>query len=300
MSQINDSDRTAHRSMRSVRRSKTPTDPREPGVKRERQPLHKRLLVRFRAEYKIRKIRRFVRKAVEFVPSKVLGWLKAVRACFNRKFRKGAPEEPVDTGGLVLLSDSDMEVSYGVPIPVPHEPFPHWWDWHFEKEDGSLCLYRGREVLYDRVASRRLDDLGNWVSEMTLLPDGIRWEKPEALGGDHLLTVLRTVDEGEPPKRFKRVFTWDLGGPFYSGTSTQQLRDYNAQFDLTRPVTPRFRGIPAPLVPTPPPDFASFAQRLAQGLATLDEIEAFEGGATYGHAGAEETEAAFSHSWLEF
>lgn len=91
-----------------------------------------RVLDRFRAEYKIRKNRRWVRKAVEFVPSKIMGWLKAVRASFNLKWHK--PPVTEDSGRPLLSFPYGGIESFAARVEAYETPpldrtFLDWWAW---------------------------------------------------------------------------------------------------------------------------------------------------------------------------
>jgi len=228
--------------MRSVRKSKIPTDPREPGDKKTRLPLLKRLLARVRAEYKIRKNRRWVQKAVEFVPSKILGWLKCVRAAFNLKFERTLESEPVVQGGLTLSGSERGWKQYDGKFPDP--PFPFWWVWSRVLPDDNVQLYRGTTSL-DLLGARSAHLLGlrahNGVEHGPEPAHAIRWTRPEALNGPHV--DFEYVEE-HPDSMMesgwrKKKFTWDLptdtqartGGrlreqlaPFSAGDS----REFNA------------------------------------------------------------------------
>jgi len=141
-----------------------------------------------RAEHRIRKIRRWVRKVVEFVPNKVLGWLKAVRTCFNLKFRKG-PEEPSGDSneqGLHAGLNVRGEVAKLVMEPPLNAPFPHWWAWHRitggRTPDGEprLAVYRGTQP----------DDINTSIPNPYGVPTGAGWELPEAIAPENRLELV--------------------------------------------------------------------------------------------------------------
>lgn len=140
---------THHQLQRSNRGSSVPRrsgieDPHGlTGIEGEkgRRSLHQRVLDRVRAEYKIRKIRRFVRKAVEFVPSKILGWLKTVRASLNLRFRKGSSPEPgvfSEHVGLRIMNVPPLNKEKS--ITSWEDPFPLWWAWKAFDSTGHIWL----------------------------------------------------------------------------------------------------------------------------------------------------------------
>lgn len=200
--------------MRDVRGSQTPTYLRERGDKRS---LHVRVLVRFRAEYKIRKRRRWLERAVTFHPSKTLGWLKAVRACLNLKFRKGPAYDEVFSKTLLVntsttvplkaitrleqlralraagsatdwTTDSAARLRFAQRLAWNTAPFPFWWDWwQVEKTYNCVRVRRQQFALDDPFAflspaiplDVTVQDEGRGYEE----PEWGTWEPPEALGG---------------------------------------------------------------------------------------------------------------------
>lgn len=196
----------------------------------KRKCLHRKVLGRFRAEYKIRKTRRWVQRAATFEPKQVLGWLKAVRACLNLKFvreparRYGEFEAHVPCSYATGLSASRRTPRERDKDPLD-PPFPYWWAWWREMEDSSVAICwvstlddesgEGSTVLpipSPRALSGvpKMDWLGrpqDRVSQM--LAAG--WVKPEALGGPHLVTEkFWPYGRDEPSSLRKKRFTWDL------------------------------------------------------------------------------------------
>jgi len=189
--------RTTYRSLRSVRRSKTPMDAQEMREKMNRRPSLQRTLVRFRAEYKIRKNWRWVQRSVPFVPDNRLGWLKAVRMCLNLRFRKAEPESvPVPSGlsrtGSTELSSLRNRVRLDPTIHTD-APFPFWWAWWHELR-GSVFLYYGKEDLGSVPILEPRPCTGSWRREWDAVAN---WVLPEALGGPHLRVEPYVVGEDE-------------------------------------------------------------------------------------------------------
>jgi hypothetical protein len=188
--------RTVSRSRYGVKGPKTFICSEE---RREKKTLHRMVLDRVRAEYKIRKIRRWVQKAVEFVPSMILGWLKAVRACFNRKFRKWFdPTDNQDPTGLIVSDSKGKSVSRSSEPPLV-QPFPLWWAWNKTNDDNSVSLFFGKELDTAPIGLRQLN-----AGTM-----GPAWTKPEALGGPHL-EVEPVLEGNEIVAVQRKVFRWDL------------------------------------------------------------------------------------------
>lgn len=164
-----------------------------------------RVLDRFRAEYKIRKNRRWVRKAVEFFPNKVLGWFKAVRACLNLKFRRATDELAPEVSGLQVGTKVENPGDRSKQEERPTPPFPEWWTWSKEEpeDSGLFSLYRGRGLSVGQAG----ESLGE------LPPDITDWRRPEAIGGPHRVFEPARDNEGVPiPKRYRlKKFTWDIG-----------------------------------------------------------------------------------------
>jgi len=201
MSNISMTARSLSRARQSVRESQIPIGREESGVKSNR---HRKVLDRLRAEYKIRKIGRWVRKAVEFVPSAVLGWLKTVRASLNLKFRKGpVDDDPEATGGLSFFDFPEGAVVQGSSSTL-EPPFPEWWTYWKEMSDHTLSLFRGVDVqdcvvpVWSplRVPYERNVDHQHWV-------------KPEALGGPHLMIMeFKSNEEDVNRKAYLAEFIW--------------------------------------------------------------------------------------------
>jgi len=151
------------------------------------------VLDRLRAEHRIRKIRRWVRKVVEFVPNKVLGWLKTVRTCFNLKFRKG-PEDPSGDSneqGLHAGLNVRGEAAKLVMELPPTAPYPNWWAWHRIVEgrtpngEPNIAVYRGKTPDDSHLSS---------IPSPFGVPTGAGWELPEAIKPENRLEEV--IGEG--------------------------------------------------------------------------------------------------------
>jgi len=230
---------------------------------RDKRNLHRKVLDRFRAEYKIRKKRRWVQKAVEFVPNKTLGWLKAVRACLNLKFRKG-PENPIR---LRRPSDKGVDVSRYVAETEFNEklqpPFPFWWAWSRDKECGCLVLWRGSadaDFLFQGSESHDL--LKRYGTSERVFKEGGDWTPAEALGGPHLEVERRKdlcSDCGHTTIVRKRyTFSLSYGPPPFESDIVGPRAEFDNEYI-------------SDAVSTAYPD------RLGRPM-TLEEIEDFESG----------------------
>jgi len=240
----------------------------EPRGKMERSCLRKAALVRFRAEYKIRKIRRWVQRSVPFVPDQRLGLFKAVRMCLNLRFRKaGTGYTPDMPSGLIRTGTSELSSLKNRvridPLIDTDAPFPLWWAWWKGEGGGFVKLYFGRTTLGDLGAGSGQYSARLAVTEREFEGGGI-WERPEALGGQHLAVEKVHVEVDEPPKLRKKRFVWDLAGashhvpPIYE-RFTWRNRDGFSSADLAdlpnfesgsgmrnvRTLTGKYRGIVA-------------------------------------------------------
>jgi len=267
--------RTFARSSVGVRGPKTPMDRQESGVKKRRRGYH--TLVRLRAEYEIRKARRWLQKAVEFVPSKTLAWLKAVRACLNLRFRKGTLDEPPNSeeGGIVVRLHDEEVVDNGVVTIHIDPPFPFWWAWWRVKADGYLAVYLGRDTEDLLMGASSCWPLRLVEADQTIDMDDSQWTRPEALGGPHV-----SMDE---------VFLVDPEVSTEFQMSTFQLRLFGTR--RARPSELRQGHL---FADAGPPDYSDFLARLQAGEMSLDEIADMEGGMTMG------TERSDTLSWLNW
>jgi len=236
MSYLSRAARTILRSRDGVRGSKTPMGS---GQERPKEKNSRRLACwsRVRAEYKIRKIGRLVRKAVLFVPSRYAALLKCVRAALNLKFRKeDAPLYSIDQdlyGGIDPCAHVGV-VPQGLDEGWMCNPFPNWWAWFKSKGDPRNQF--AVEVFHHSGGYTRVPVPSCGVADnspMSPEPEitgssgpsflfrysdvdvdrpGPRWQKPEAHGG---IRVIRARDAhrfdfvGAPPELLEDDY-WEL------------------------------------------------------------------------------------------
>lgn len=162
---------------------------------------HKRVCDHVRAQHQVRKNRRWVQKAVEFVPDKAMGLFKAVRASLNLKFTRVSENLASEDGGL--------RSGFPCPVPEPSQkelspPFPHWWDWWWRDRRGYIGIYRGREANDGIVPVMERLGKGLRITPGAFYPEEKKVRmRPEALGGPHLsVASIQDPDDDMPNEVF--------------------------------------------------------------------------------------------------
>lgn len=211
--------RSVSRSWGGVRGSKTSMDLQEQGDKRS---LHRKVLDRFRAEYKIRKTRRLLQRAVTFVPNMILGWLKAVRACLNLKFLRGPANpslaEELSDGGSALTGSASPNLGTTKDFDPP---YPFWWAWKRLTDCGHVALFWRQEPVLTALGGVWHPSLAGLSRSATMGGSSadpedldLAWEKPTALGGPNWKLEPVPVGECGHDCKFRKLgpikFRWAI------------------------------------------------------------------------------------------
>lgn len=195
---------------------------------------HKRVCDHVRAQHQVRKNRRWVQKAVEFVPDKAMGLFKAVRASLNLKFTRVSENLASEDGGL--------RSGFPCPVPEPSQkelspPFPHWWDWWWRDRRGFIRLHRMREADNGIVPVVERLGKGLRITPSAFFPeDRGAPRRPEALGGEHLSVAPIQDPNTDMPEEvliIKEFPSWLFFSPKtrYKG-STNNIYPWNAHLML--------------------------------------------------------------------